>query len=69
MGRKEAIKKSEVFSPIQQETLPIDDSLVKQLKTVSTPIELNNEKDVLLKLGIRPKADQSPKAGRFVARF
>ena len=45
--RKEAIKKSEVFSPIQQETLPIDDSLVKQLKTVSTPIELNNEKECL----------------------
>ena len=45
--RKEAIKKSEVFSPIQQETLPIDNSLVKQLKTVSTPIELNNEKECL----------------------
>ena len=45
--RKEAIKKSEVFSPIKQETLPIDDSLVKQLKTVSTPIELNNEKECL----------------------
>ena len=45
--RKEAVKKSEVFSPIKQETLPIDDSLVKQLKTVSTPIELNNEKECL----------------------
>ena len=45
--RKEAVTKSEVFAPIKQEVLPIDGSLVKQLKTVSIPIELNNEKDCL----------------------
>ena len=50
--RKEAVKKSEVFSPIKQETLPIDDSLVKQLKTVSTPIELKNEKECLAQAGV-----------------
>ena len=45
--RKEAVTKSEVFAPMKQETLPIDGSLAKQLKTVSIPIELNNEKECL----------------------
>ncbi len=45
--RKEAVTKSEVFAPIKQEVLPIDGSLAKKLKTVSIPIELNNEKDCL----------------------
>jgi len=45
--RKEAITKSKVFSDKQIETLAIDDSIVKQLKNISTSISVSNEKECL----------------------
>jgi len=45
--RKEAITKSKVFSDKQIVTLSIDDSIVKQLKSISTSISVSNEKECL----------------------
>ena len=45
--RKEAITKSKVFSDKQIEILAVDDSLVKQLKNISTSTSVNNEKECL----------------------
>ena len=53
--RKEAVTKSKVFSDKQIEALSVDDSLVKQLKNISTSISVNNEKECLAQVG---KLDQ-----------
>jgi len=53
--RKEAVTKSTVFSNQQIEALPIDDSLVKQLKTISTAISVNNEKECLAEVSALDK--------------